>query len=330
MQQIIKMFVLASMLVAGAVNAEDAYLSLTISNPQEVEVHVDGVQKKNCCSGVAVVPLAFGSHRIVVKSHGYEPLEWILVSPGNGSTLVKEVRLIKSGDSTVAVPTPPVVDASECITEGTMAGKKAWREFKWGAGGDLCAKLTEVNTLVTEIYKDNPITPCDNAFNDAVGEYVDEQVDKARQSKECATVPPIVVTQPPSVPPHVVVTQSPSVSIANNNVFAQDLVGHWIISHMFDGKSYPHDMYITKQSSGIVSGNGGFPAGQPKSNTWIITDSSVNELSIRLTVVYTSGAPGTVMHMTGDINQDGSVIRNGAWDDNYGGVRKGTWEAFKQ
>ncbi len=99
---------------------------------------------------------------------------------------------------------------------------------------------------------------------------------------------------------------------------------------MFDGKLYPHDMYITRLNNGIITGNGGYPAGgQPYEVEWVITDSSVNENRIMLTVTYTGRERGTIMHMTGDIAQNGSVI-DGTWDDNYRGTtRKGTWRALK-
>ena len=101
---------------------------------------------------------------------------------------------------------------------------------------------------------------------------------------------------------------------------------------MFDGKSYPHDMYITILDNGTIAGKGGYPAGvQPYDVKWVITDSSVNENRIMLTVAYTDGEQGTIMHMTGDIAQNGSVIENGTWDDNYGGkTRNGKWTAVKQ
>lgn len=110
------------------------------------------------------------------------------------------------------------------------------------------------------------------------------------------------------------------------------LNGHWIISHMFDGKSYPHDMYITRLDNGTIAGKGGYPAGgQPYNVEWVITGGSVDENRIVLTVEYTVGARGTIMHMAGDIAQNGSAIKNGTWDDNAGGkTRMGTWRALKQ
>lgn len=110
------------------------------------------------------------------------------------------------------------------------------------------------------------------------------------------------------------------------------LNGHWMISHMFDGKSYPHDMYITRLDNGTIAGKGGYPAGgQPYNVEWVITGGSVDENRIVLTVEYTVGARGTIMHMAGDIAQNGSAIENGTWDDNAGGkTRMGTWRALKQ
>jgi Ca2+-binding RTX toxin-like protein len=88
------------------------------------------------------------------------------------------------------------------------------------------------------------------------------------------------------------------------------------------GGPYVHDAFLT-QTGSSVTGNGGFPAGGPYTFTWHITSGTVTGNTINLTVVYDTGALGTVMHMTGTVATDGKM--SGLWDDDFGGARNGTW-----
>jgi len=98
-----------------------------------------------------------------------------------------------------------------------------------------------------------------------------------------------------------------------------DVTGAYVVT--FDG--YQHDMSLTQDNSGNVTGNGGYPAGGPFTYAWAITSGTVVGNAMNLTADYTLGATGTTMHMTGTIAPSGSM--SGAWDDNYGGSRVGTW-----
>ena len=109
-----------------------------------------------------------------------------------------------------------------------------------------------------------------------------------------------------------------------------NLVGHWIMHHMYKGKTYQHDMFFTLQENQTITGNGGYPAGKQYSYAWKIESGLVTQNRIMLTVRYTAGITGTTMHMEGNISQDGTRIEDGKWDDNYGGqTRVGTWTAIK-
>mgnify|MGYP001578846756 CR=1 FL=1 len=90
------------------------------------------------------------------------------------------------------------------------------------------------------------------------------------------------------------------------------------------GGPYLHDMVLAQDGSDNVTGNGGYLAGAVLySYSWHITSGSVVGNQINLTILYDTGAPGIVMHMTGTIAPDGTM--SGVWDDNFGGERVGTW-----
>jgi len=85
---------------------------------------------------------------------------------------------------------PPPVD--ECPTKGTQAGKKAWRDFNLKVGTELCTKLAGVNAIVAESSIEPQLTPCDDAFNVALADYVSEQAEQVR-----AKCPPPQPEKPP-------------------------------------------------------------------------------------------------------------------------------------
>jgi len=111
----------------------------------------------------------------------------------------------------------------------------------------------------------------------------------------------------------------------NNYVFGS-LTGQYVLSFVLGG-TYNHDLFLT-DVGGVLSGNGGYPVGGPYSYTWDIISGTVSGNTISFDAVYTGGpdALGTIMHVTGTIQSDGTV--SGTWNDNYlGGYREGTWSA---
>ena len=111
----------------------------------------------------------------------------------------------------------------------------------------------------------------------------------------------------------------------SNWVFSS-LTGQYVISFVLGG-TYDHDIFLTN-TAGVLTGNGGYPAGGPYSYTWDITSGTVSGNTISFDAIYTGGpdAVGTVMSVTGTIQPDGTV--SGTWNDNYlGGYREGTWSA---
>lgn len=98
-----------------------------------------------------------------------------------------------------------------------------------------------------------------------------------------------------------------------------NVTGSYVAS--FDG--YLHDMFLTQDNLGNVTGNGGYLTGNTYTYAWTITSGTVSGNMISLTADYTLGAIGTTMHMTGTIAPNG--IMSGIWDDNYNGIRNGTW-----
>lgn len=94
------------------------------------------------------------------------------------------------------------------------------------------------------------------------------------------------------------------------------------------GGDWAHDMSLTQDGLGNLTGGGGYPAGGPHTYEWLLTSGSVSGDTISFTANYTMGAdaltPPTTMHVTGTIAPDGSM--SGTWTDDYqGGSRAGTW-----
>lgn len=117
-----------------------------------------------------------------------------------------------------------------------------------------------------------------------------------------------------------------------NTIMPAAAIGSWDVTGNYDiafectpdcGGSYTHDASLTQAGSN-VTGNGGYPnGGGPYSYTWHITSGTVSGNTIDLTILYDTGATGTIMHMSGTIALDGSM--SGVWDDDFGGIRNGTW-----
>jgi len=106
-----------------------------------------------------------------------------------------------------------------------------------------------------------------------------------------------------------------------------NVTGNYVVNINYLGTDYPHDMSLTQDSSGNLTGHGGSPAGS-NVYTWVIDSGSVSGNSINFTAHYTATAdavtPLTIFNVTGTIASDGTM--SGTWSDNYqGGSRTGTW-----
>lgn len=107
-----------------------------------------------------------------------------------------------------------------------------------------------------------------------------------------------------------------------------DTTGSWVIAFEYLGGTYPHDMTLSQDGLGNLTGNGGHPAGGPHVYTWVITSGEQDGSTIEFYADYTASAdavvPQTTMHVVGTIAPDGTM--SGTWSDNYqGGLRTGTW-----
>lgn len=103
--------------------------------------------------------------------------------------------------------------------------------------------------------------------------------------------------------------------------------GDYVVNMQFEGSDYAHDMSLTQDSVGALSGDGGSPAGA-NVYTWAITSGLVDGDAINLTANYTATpdavTPQTVLTLSGVIAPDGSM--SGTWSDNYqGGTRTGAF-----
>lgn len=102
-----------------------------------------------------------------------------------------------------------------------------------------------------------------------------------------------------------------------------NVTGNYVFSFNYQGNEYAHNVSLTQNEMGQVSGNG-----EHIPYTWTITNGKVVGNNINLIANYTATSdavePQTVMNITGNIASDGSM--SGTWTDNYqGGERAGTW-----
>lgn len=114
-----------------------------------------------------------------------------------------------------------------------------------------------------------------------------------------------------------------------------NVTGTTPFSIMLDGDPTPGAVYVhdavLAQNGQSVTGSGGYPAGAspydlPGQYGWHVTSGSVVGNTLTLDMVYDTGVPGAVHHMTGTIASDGSI--SGIWNDNAGGSqRTGTFTA---
>lgn len=107
-----------------------------------------------------------------------------------------------------------------------------------------------------------------------------------------------------------------------------DTTGSYVINMNYIDTDYAHDMTLVQDDMGMLTGNGGSPAGGPHTYTWVISSGTVAGDTIDFLANYTASAdavtPQTVLHVMGTIAEDGSM--SGTWSDNYqAGAREGTW-----
>jgi hypothetical protein len=106
-----------------------------------------------------------------------------------------------------------------------------------------------------------------------------------------------------------------------------NLSGNYVIAMNYNGTDYSHDLTLSQDSSGNLTGNGGSPAGA-NVYTYTITSGSVSGDNFNLTANYTATSdavtPQTVLTMNGTVASNGTI--SGTWSDNYqGGSRSGTF-----
>lgn len=106
-----------------------------------------------------------------------------------------------------------------------------------------------------------------------------------------------------------------------------DATGAYEVAFNYLGTDYSHDLMLTQDSLGGLTGNGGSPVGANVS-TWVITSGSVMGNVVDFSANYTATAdavtPQTVLHVVGTVASNGTL--SGTWSDNYaGGTREGTW-----
>jgi hypothetical protein len=103
--------------------------------------------------------------------------------------------------------------------------------------------------------------------------------------------------------------------------------GTYVINMNYLGTDYPHDMVLTQDAMGNLTGHGGSPAGA-NVYLWTINSGTVSGDTIDFTANYTATpdavTPQTTIHVMGTIAPGGTMT--GTWSDNYQGQqRAGTW-----
>jgi hypothetical protein len=106
-----------------------------------------------------------------------------------------------------------------------------------------------------------------------------------------------------------------------------DTTGSYVLDLNYQGTDFMHDMTLTQDSSGQLTGSGGNPAGA-NTYTWVVNSGEVFGDGINLTANYTATAdavtPQTTLTLAGSMTPDGKI--SGNWSDNYaGGQRSGTF-----
>ncbi len=102
--------------------------------------------------------------------------------------------------------------------------------------------------------------------------------------------------------------------------------GNYVVSFEYLGSYYNHDMVLSQNGLGEVTGNGGYPAGGPFAYAWMIdTGSMVSANSIHLNTHYTLGAVCS-MTIDGTVSLGGTM--SGTWSDDCSGPRTGSWSTI--
>ena len=107
-----------------------------------------------------------------------------------------------------------------------------------------------------------------------------------------------------------------------------NVTGSYVANFNYLSTNYPHDISLTQDMSGNLTGSGGNPAGGTHVNSWVTDSGSVSGNAISFTAHYTAPAaavtPLTTMTVNGTIATSGAM--SGTWSDNFqGGARSGTW-----
>ncbi len=106
-----------------------------------------------------------------------------------------------------------------------------------------------------------------------------------------------------------------------------NVTGSHIVAFNYLGTDYNHDLILSQDGIGNLTGSGGSPVGG-NVYTWVLTSGSVSGNTISFSANYTATpdavTPQTTMLVTGTIAANGTM--SGSWSDNYqGGTRAGTW-----
>ena len=101
------------------------------------------------------------------------------------------------------------------------------------------------------------------------------------------------------------------------------VTGNHLLTLNYSGSDYPHNISLTQDSSGHLTGSG-----ESRGYTWVIDSGLVSGNLISFSAHYTAAAdavsPLTVFRVVGTIATNGAM--SGMWFDNYrGGYRLGTW-----
>ncbi len=106
-----------------------------------------------------------------------------------------------------------------------------------------------------------------------------------------------------------------------------NVTGNYVVNMEYLGSNYAHDMSLTQDGSGNVTGNGGSPSGA-NTYAWSVTSGTVSGNAIDFLANYTATpdavTPQTVLHVMGTVAANGTI--SGTWSDNYqGGSRSGAF-----
>ena len=101
-----------------------------------------------------------------------------------------------------------------------------------------------------------------------------------------------------------------------------DVSGSWVVDFDYLAGTYPHDMTLTQNGAGGLTGGGGYLAGATHTYEWVIDSGIVDGNTIHLETHYTLGAACT-MTINGVVAANGSM--SGTWSDDCDGARGGTW-----